>query len=91
MGLNVTIDNLRWPIVRPKVTNSYSRVTYSDPNVTYSEPKVTFSDPKMTYSYPRVTLSHPKVTLHTSPNLYLPHLSTAWPLVKVVVVGGDQL
>ena len=77
----------------PYVTYSDPRVTFSDPKMTYSYPKVTYCDHKMTYSDPKVTYSDPKitywslrwpiVTLHTSLYLHLPHLTTAWLLVKL--------
>ena len=49
------------------------KIAYSYPKVTYSYPRVTYSDPKASYSEPKVTHGDP--SLHTSPYLYLPHLS----------------
>ena len=57
-------------------------MTYSYPRVTYSEPKLSHSDPKVSHSD----------STHL-PYLHLPHLTTAWPLVRCNetfgwVVGG---
>ena len=53
--------------------------------MTHSFPKVTYSKlgwPIVTLGWPTVTLRWLIVTLHTSPYLHLPHLATAWSLVK---------
>ena len=73
-------------------------MTYSDSRLTFSDPKMTYSYPKVNYSDPKMTCNDPKVT-YSDPYSYLPHYTSAWPLVDiikcpvvvVVMEGGNQL
>ena len=66
------------------MTFTILKMTYSSPKGDYSVIKATYSKPKVTYTYPNVAvaLRWPTVTLNTFPYLHLPHMTTAWPLVK---------